>query len=146
MGKDEDRKKQAEELFSRLTEFLNRGIRDEPGRLSDPTHPEIKALADKLTAMRSDELRKSAIDDGIEVTKNRENPEGVLCGLLDYLIMDFTSSTLGQESVFADKFVRTIDLEHGYTGKYLHRLAHIVFDLGRAYELHLRQKEDGIEP
>lgn len=113
---------------------------DDENPMVDPNHPAVQKLMKDLLDARSEMIESLRKEVGDEEAMDILNPEGVICGLVDRAVVSFTTSPIATILLLSDKMTDAIQMNEGKPGKYMHQLGHMLFDLGRTYELELQRR------
>lgn len=129
-----------EDLFGSLFGGKTPPGGDDENPMVDPNHPAVKRLMEELLSSRSAMIEALKKEVGDDEALDILNPEGIICGLVDRMVVSFTTSPIATLLILSDKMTSAVRMDEGKPGKYLHQLGHILFDLGRTYELELQKR------
>jgi len=107
--------------------------------MMDPEHPAVEALFNKLMDARKEMLDAQIAEDGRDAVLDINNPQGIICGLMDFSVAEFATSPVGTMLMLTDKLESNMKMQKRRPGKFLHQVAHLMFDLGRQYEIELQK-------
>lgn len=111
--------------------------------MMNPEHPAVEALFNTLMDSRKESLDAQIAEDGRETVLDTNNPQGIICGLMDYAVTEFATSPVGTMLMLTDKLEGGVKVQKRRPGKFLHQVAHLLFDLGRQYEIELQKRGTG---
>lgn len=99
----------------------------------------FRELMDNITETREREEQELGREGMVE----KNNPDGLVCALINYASSTFITSPVGTLAILSDRLGGTVDFDKGDPGRFIHQLGHLLFDLGRQWQYETDHSEEG---